>query len=79
MRILVLGGTGYLGRRVTEQVRALPGAHLLTGGRTGAEYAVDLAADRPERLAKTLAAAAPDAVVNCAGATGGDPVTLAEV
>ncbi|MFD8835162.1 NAD-dependent epimerase/dehydratase family protein [Streptomyces griseofuscus] len=79
MRILVLGGTGYLGRRVTEQVRALPGAHLLAGGRTGAEYAVDLAADRPERLAKTLAAAAPDAVVNCAGATGGDPVTLAEV
>ncbi|MEU7466395.1 NAD-dependent epimerase/dehydratase family protein, partial [Streptomyces griseofuscus] len=51
----------------------------LAGGRTGAEYAVDLAADRPERLAKTLAAAAPDAVVNCAGATGGDPVTLAEV
>ncbi|QHC27933.1 MULTISPECIES: NAD-dependent epimerase/dehydratase family protein [unclassified Streptomyces] len=79
MRILVLGGTGYLGRRVTEQVRALPGAHLLAGGRTGAEYAVDLATDPPERLAKTLAAAAPDAVVNCAGATGGDPVTLAEV
>ncbi|OIK27823.1 NAD-dependent epimerase/dehydratase family protein [Streptomyces malaysiense] len=79
MRILVLGGTGYLGRRVTERVRALPGAHLLTGGRTGADLAVDLAADRPERLAKTLAAAAPDAVVNCAGATGGDPVTLAEV
>ncbi|MFY4722069.1 NAD-dependent epimerase/dehydratase family protein [Streptomyces sp. LaBMicrA B280] len=79
MRILVLGGTGYLGRRVMEQVRALPGARLLAGGRTGAEYTVDLAADRPERLAKTLAAAAPDAVVNCAGATGGDPVTLAEV
>ncbi|MFH8342298.1 NAD-dependent epimerase/dehydratase family protein [Streptomyces sp. AM6-12] len=79
MRILVLGGTGYLGRRVTERVRALPGAHLLTGGRTGAGYTVDLAADPPERLAKTLAAAAPDAVVNCAGATGGDPVTLAEV
>ncbi|MER8056330.1 MULTISPECIES: NAD-dependent epimerase/dehydratase family protein [unclassified Streptomyces] len=79
MRILVLGGTGYLGRRVTERVRALPGAHLLAGGRTGAEYTVDLAADPTERLAKTLAAAAPDAVVNCAGATGGDPVTLAEV
>ncbi|TWV33670.1 NAD(P)-dependent oxidoreductase [Streptomyces misionensis] len=79
MRILVLGGTGYLGRHVTERLRALPGARLSAAGRTGAEYAVDLAADRPERLAKTLAAAAPDAVVNCAGATGGDPVTLAEV
>ncbi|SEC00436.1 Nucleoside-diphosphate-sugar epimerase [Streptomyces misionensis] len=79
MRILVLGGTGYLGRHVTERLRALPGARLSAAGRTGAEYAVDLATDRPERLAKTLAAAAPDAVVNCAGATGGDPVTLAEV
>ncbi|MEW2625040.1 NAD-dependent epimerase/dehydratase family protein [Streptomyces sp. NPDC048106] len=79
MRILVLGGTGYLGRHVAERLRTLPGARLLAGGRTRAEYAVDLATDRPERLAKTLAAAAPDAVVNCAGATGGDPVTLAEV
>ncbi|MEU0007278.1 NAD(P)-dependent oxidoreductase [Streptomyces sp. NPDC006314] len=80
MRILVLGGTGYLGRHVTERLRALPGARVLAAGRSSAaEFRVDLATDRPERLAKTLAAAAPDAVVNCAGATGGDPVTLAEV
>lgn len=80
MRILVLGGTGYLGRHVAARLRALPGARLLAGGRSSAaEFGVDLAADRPERLAKTLAAAAPDAVVNCAGVTGGDPVTLAEV
>ncbi|MGW6548535.1 NAD-dependent epimerase/dehydratase family protein, partial [Streptomyces massasporeus] len=32
-----------------------------------------------EQLAKALASAAPDTVVNCAGATGGDAVTLAEV
>ncbi|MEU3957089.1 NAD-dependent epimerase/dehydratase family protein, partial [Streptomyces achromogenes] len=25
MRILVLGGTGYLGRHVAERLRALPG------------------------------------------------------
>ncbi|MFB0614436.1 NAD-dependent epimerase/dehydratase family protein [Streptomyces sp. AGS-58] len=80
MRILVLGGTGYLGRHVAERLRALPGAHVLTAGRTAcAGFGVDLAADPPERLAKTLVAAAPDAVVNCAGATGGDAVTLAEV
>ncbi|MBL1082551.1 NAD(P)-dependent oxidoreductase [Streptomyces actinomycinicus] len=80
MRILVLGGTGYLGRHVAERLRALPGAHVLAAGRdASAEFAVDLAADRPDRLANTLAAAAPDAVVNCAGATGGDTVTLAEV
>ncbi|MFF8731867.1 NAD-dependent epimerase/dehydratase family protein [Streptomyces sp. NPDC015171] len=80
MRILVLGGTGYLGRHVAERLRALPGAHVLAAGRSAtAGFGVDLAADRPERLARTLAAAAPDAVVNCAGATGGDSVTLAEV
>ncbi|MEU2060749.1 NAD(P)-dependent oxidoreductase [Streptomyces sp. NPDC013455] len=80
MRILVLGGTGYLGRHVAERLRDLPGAQVLAAGRSArAEYRLDLAADRPESIAKTLAAAAPDAVVNCAGATGGDAVTLAEV
>ncbi|MGW0336134.1 NAD-dependent epimerase/dehydratase family protein [Streptomyces sp. NPDC003011] len=79
MRILVLGHTGYLGRHVVEGLRALPGAQVLGGGRSSAEFPVDLASVRPERLAKTLAAAAPDTVINCAGATGGDAVTLAEV
>ncbi|MFJ7149225.1 NAD-dependent epimerase/dehydratase family protein [Streptomyces sp. NPDC100445] len=80
MRILVLGGTGYLGRHVAERLRALPGAQVATAGRTpAAEFGLDLAADPPGLLMKTLTAAAPDAVVNCAGATGGDPVTLAEV
>ncbi|MGW1287116.1 NAD-dependent epimerase/dehydratase family protein [Streptomyces sp. NPDC002586] len=79
MRILVLGGTGYLGRHVAARLRALPGARILTAGRSAtAEFGVDIAVDPVERLAKTLAAAAPDAVVNCAGTTGGDPVTLAE-
>ncbi|KUN01172.1 NarL family transcriptional regulator [Streptomyces yokosukanensis] len=79
MRILVLGATGYLGRHVAARLGALPGARILAAGRSPtAEFGVDLAADPVERLAKTLAAAAPDAVVNCAGATGGAPVTLAE-
>jgi nucleoside-diphosphate-sugar epimerase len=80
MRILVLGHTGYLGAHVVERLRALPGALVLGGGRSpAAEFPVDLASVRPERLAKTLASAAPDIVINCAGATGGDAVTLAEV
>ncbi|MEU3726687.1 NAD(P)-dependent oxidoreductase [Streptomyces sp. NPDC031705] len=79
MRILVLGATGYLGAHVARRLRALADVRVLHGGRSpGAEYGIDLAADRTGRLAETLAAAAPDAVVNCAGATAGDPVALAE-
>ncbi|WP_073947148.1 NAD-dependent epimerase/dehydratase family protein [Streptomyces kebangsaanensis] len=80
MRILVLGFTGYLGQHVTARLRALPGARVLTAGRSpGAGLGADLACDPPERLAERLASAAPDAVVNCAGVTGGDAVALAEV
>ncbi|MFJ7296191.1 NAD-dependent epimerase/dehydratase family protein [Streptomyces collinus] len=80
MRILALGFTGYLGTHVVEHLRALPGAQVLGGGRSpAADLDVDLALVRPERLAKALASAAPDTVINCAGATGGDTVTLTEV
>ncbi|MFE0734734.1 NAD-dependent epimerase/dehydratase family protein [Streptomyces sp. NPDC058855] len=80
MRILLLGAGGYLGGHVAERLRARPGTTVLTGGRSpAADVPVDLAADRPGALARVLTAAAPDAVVNCAGATGGDAVHLAEV
>ncbi|OKJ62521.1 NAD-dependent epimerase/dehydratase family protein [Streptomyces sp. CB02261] len=80
MRILVLGAGGYLGGHVTERLRALPGTRVLVGGRSpAADVTLDLASDRPNVLAGVLARARPDAVVNCAGATGGDAVTLAEV
>jgi NDP-hexose 4-ketoreductase len=80
MRILVLGHTGYLGAHVAARLAALPGARVLGGGRSsGADVPVDLTTDSVGRLAERLASAAADAVVNCAGATGGDPVTLAEV
>ncbi|MDT9695238.1 NAD(P)-dependent oxidoreductase [Streptomyces sp. P17] len=80
MRILVLGFTGYLGGHVVERLRALPGTRVLGGGRASdADHRIDLASADPERLAKTLASAAPGAVVNCAGAVAGDAVTLAEV
>ncbi|MFE1291146.1 NAD-dependent epimerase/dehydratase family protein [Streptomyces sp. NPDC058751] len=80
MRILVLGFTGYLGGHVAEHLRALPGVRVLGGGRSpAAEFGIDLATDRRETLVPALAAARPDAVINCAGATGGDAVTLSEV
>jgi len=80
MRILVLGHTGYLGTHVAARLAALPGALVLGGGRSSsADVPVDLASDSVGRLSESLAAAAPDAVVNCVGATGGDPMGLAEV
>ncbi|WP_309052742.1 NAD-dependent epimerase/dehydratase [Streptomyces sp.] len=80
MRILLLGAGGYLGGHVAERLRARPGTTVLTGGRSPADdVPLDLAAGRPREMARVLTAAAPDAVVNCAGATGGDAVHLAEV
>ncbi|MDQ0809507.1 nucleoside-diphosphate-sugar epimerase [Streptomyces sp. B3I7] len=80
MRILVLGHTGYLGAHIARRLAALPGTQVLGGGRSPvAEVPVDLTADSAHHLAEVLAMVAPDAVVNCAGAVGGDPVTLVEV
>ncbi|WP_031088258.1 NAD-dependent epimerase/dehydratase family protein [Streptomyces sp. NRRL WC-3549] len=79
MRVLVLGHTGYLGGHVAGALTRLPDAVTLRAGRSaGAEFAVDLARVGADALARTLASAAPDAVVNCAGAVGGDAVELAE-
>ncbi|MDQ0790755.1 NAD(P)-dependent oxidoreductase [Streptomyces sp. B3I8] len=80
MRILVLGHTGYLGAHIARRLAALPGTQVLGGGRSPvAEVPVDLTADSAHHLAEVLAMVAPDAVVNCAGAVDGDPVTLVEV
>ncbi|KNB52337.1 NAD-dependent epimerase/dehydratase family protein [Streptomyces caatingaensis] len=80
MRILLLGATGFLGRHAAGQLRALPGARVLDGGRRpGSAVPCDLAADGPDGLADALRAAAPDAVVNCAGVTGGAASALAAV
>jgi nucleoside-diphosphate-sugar epimerase len=80
MRIIVLGGTGFLGGHIAEQLRSLGGVRLFVGGRTAAaDLRVDLATADAGRLADALADFAPDAIVNCAGAVAGDAVTLAEV
>lgn len=80
MRILVLGHDGYLGRHVAAQLNSAAHGLVLSAGRSAAhDIRVDLAGDSPERLAAALAEAEPDAVINCAGATAGDAVTLAEV
>ncbi|MFC5805190.1 NAD-dependent epimerase/dehydratase family protein [Streptomyces formicae] len=80
MRILVLGFTGYLGGHIAGQLRALGGVRLFGAGRAPtADLPIDLATATTEHLADALADFSPDAVVNCTGALGTDPVTDAEV
>ncbi|MEV4443480.1 NAD-dependent epimerase/dehydratase family protein, partial [Streptomyces sp. NPDC049577] len=80
MRILLLGATGFLGGHAVACLRALPGARVLDAGRRpGAGPAVDLATADPAALAAALREAAPDAVVNCAGAVAGSATTLTAV
>lgn len=80
MRLLVLGGSGFLGGHVRRRARAA-GLDVVTAGRSGlpdspGHRLVDLAADDPARIAVMLAEVSPDAVVNCAGATAGLLETL---
>jgi len=79
--ILVIGASGYLGRHVRDAAGAA-GLDVSTAGRSPlpdsrAHCLLDLATDSPAELAATLSEQAPDVVVNCAGATGGDVGTLA--
>ena len=81
MRLLIVGASGFLGTHVRDQAAAA-GMEIVTAGRSAGPdlpgyQRLDLVADDPARIAATLAEVAPDAVVNCAGATLGDPGTLA--
>ncbi|MGW2249309.1 NAD-dependent epimerase/dehydratase family protein [Kitasatospora sp. NPDC001660] len=80
MRILLLGGDGFLGRHAAAVLRSLPGATVLTAGRRPAhDLRLDLATAQPGPLGEELAALAPDVVVNFAGAVAGSAIKLAEV
>lgn len=81
MRVLVIGAAGFIGAHVRRQA-VLEGMEVVTAGRSMLadsewHYLLDLA-DQPLQIAAVLAEAAPDAVVNCAGATeGGAPLMAA--
>jgi nucleoside-diphosphate-sugar epimerase len=88
-RIVVLGGTGFLGGPVSARLGGLPGVTVLSGGRAaaggtgGARRAPDLVVDLGrvpvDVLAGGLTALAPDVVVNCAGLVAGPASGLAAV
>jgi NDP-hexose 4-ketoreductase len=82
-RVLVIGASGFLGTHVRDRAGAA-GMDVITAGRSQlpdsrSHVLLDLAAGEPAALARLLSGVAPDAVVNCAGATAGDVGTLAAV
>ncbi|MBB5119702.1 hypothetical protein AF335_12230 [Streptomyces eurocidicus] len=64
-RVLVLGGTGFLGAHLVGAFAAT-GAEVLSASR-GGPLSVDLTAASPDELAAVLRDARPDVVVNAAG------------
>jgi nucleoside-diphosphate-sugar epimerase len=81
VRLLLIGSSGFLGSHV-GRAAAETGVEVITAGRRPAGRAaehvvVDLAEDGAARIATVLAGVHPDAVVNCAGTTSGEPAALA--
>ncbi len=84
MRLLIVGASGFLGAHVRGQA-ADADIEVVTASRAGGtgqawrHVRIDLAHDDPTEIAAMIAAVAPDAVVNCSGATAGPAGTMAEV
>jgi nucleoside-diphosphate-sugar epimerase len=83
MRILLIGASGYLGGHV-RRAAASGGVTVVASSSSASSFAgvrIDLVADPVDRIGQVVAATAPDAIVNCAGATSGDagPLSAANV
>jgi nucleoside-diphosphate-sugar epimerase len=80
MRLLIIGAGGFIGAHVRGQAVAA-GLEVATAGRSRLDGSprharADLAEDSPAAIAALIDEVAPDVVVNCAGATAGDPARL---
>jgi NDP-hexose 4-ketoreductase len=80
MRLLIIGAGGFLGTHIRRRALAA-GLGVVTAGRSPLPGSprhrlADLAAGGPAAIAAMLTEVAPDAVVNCAGATSGPPAAL---
>jgi NDP-hexose 4-ketoreductase len=70
MRVLLIGATGFIGRHVRDRAVA-DGVEVVTASRAAG---MDLSS--AEATARRVRELAPDAVVNCAGVTQGDPAAM---
>ncbi|GAA2134806.1 NAD-dependent epimerase/dehydratase family protein [Streptomyces synnematoformans] len=72
MRVLLIGGTGFVGRYVADRLLADPAVQLTALGRgDDADVRFDLSSGSPGALTRFLDAVHPGVVVNCAGTTRG--------
>jgi NDP-hexose 4-ketoreductase len=76
MRLLILGASGFLGAHVRARAAAA-GMEVLTAGRSGPHDSpwhrhADLGKDDPATITALIEEVAPDAVLNCTGATTGE-------
>jgi nucleoside-diphosphate-sugar epimerase len=83
MRLLIMGASGFIGTHVRGRALAA-GMEVVTAGRTGfadalRHYYADLAEDDPGKVTAVIDVVAPDVVLNCAGATTGEPDALVAV
>lgn len=67
MKVLLLGGSGQLGRALRDQLPAL--GTLVVASRTGADADVAANFDAPDGLTDLVMHIAPDVVVNAAAYT----------
>lgn len=77
-RVLVFGGTGFLGRHAVAQLTAAGFAVTVTvrqRERPGA-LRCDVLGDSPQALAELVRQIRPSVVVNCVGVTSGDTATM---
>jgi NDP-hexose 4-ketoreductase len=82
-RLLITGATGFLGGHVLRRALAARLAVVTAGRRQPAgapeHRVIDLASASQDQVRRLIAEVRPDAVINCAGLTTGDPADLAAV
>lgn len=71
MRLLVIGASSFLGAHLRRAATAAGVPVVASGRLAGWDARLDLVSDPVSRIAEVITAAAPDTVVNCAGATSG--------